>query len=227
MTIRKLFAFGPKIGRIIMPENVVSELNSITDKTIKSNEDFGYALAGQIKNQKILIAEDLGWVWDWLKEEVSIYITSILKDLDPKFRKKSNTYEDLEVEVSIDSMWTVSQFKNEYNPVHFHAEIKSNEDISGNCQISSVLYLKIPNSISRKIEGKKGAPDGAIEFISSAYGAHLESLSIGSRRFQPTVGHLYVFPSWLLHTVYPFTGKGERRSISFNSTYKLISQTKD
>ena len=79
---------------------------------------------------------------------------------------------------------------------------------------------------SRDIKGKKGIPDGSIEFISSGYGAHLESLSIGSRRFKPITGHLYMFPSWLLHTVYPFIGKGERRSRSFNSTYKLISQSK-
>ena len=33
---------------------------------------------------------------------------------------------------------------------------------------------------------------------------------------QPKVGDLYIFPSHLRHTAYPFYGEGERRSISMN-----------
>ena len=34
----------------------------------------------------------------------------------------------------------------------------------------------------------------------------------------PKVGEFYIFPNYLLHTVYPFYGKDEeRRSISFNA----------
>jgi hypothetical protein len=33
---------------------------------------------------------------------------------------------------------------------------------------------------------------------------------------KPEVGKLLVFPSWLQHMVYPFKGKGERRTIASN-----------
>ena len=33
---------------------------------------------------------------------------------------------------------------------------------------------------------------------------------------KPQVGNLFLFPSSLHHQVYPFRGKGERRSVSFN-----------
>ena len=33
---------------------------------------------------------------------------------------------------------------------------------------------------------------------------------------KPQVGNLFLFPSSLNHQVYPFRGKGERRSVSFN-----------
>ena len=33
---------------------------------------------------------------------------------------------------------------------------------------------------------------------------------------KPTVGKLLVFPSWLQHMVYPFKGKGERRTVASN-----------
>ena len=224
MPSRKLFVLGSRLGKVIMPKEIVSDLISITDKSISSNEDFGYALAGQIKNEKVLTKDDLGSIWSWLEEEVSLYLRNILKDIDVRFSDKSKDSKNLNIETSIESMWTVSQFENEYNPVHYHTEMKSPEDISSNVQVSSVLYLKVPKNISRNLTNKKGSPDGAIEFISQGFGSELQSLSTGSRRFRPVAGHLYIFPSWLLHTVYPFVGKGERRSLSFNSSFKIINK---
>ena len=223
-TSRKLLVLGTRIGKIIIPKEIVSDLISITDKSINSNEDFGYALAGQIKDEKVLTKKDLGPIWAWLENEVNLYIKTILKDIDINFKPRSASSENLEIDASIESMWTVSQVENEYNPVHYHSERKSFEDISPNCQVSSVLYLKTPKSSRRKLKNKKSNPDGAIEFISQGFGTELQSLSVGSRRFAPTVGHLYIFPSWLLHTVYPFLGKGERRSISFNSSFKVVEK---
>ena len=224
-TSRKLLVLGTKIGKIIMPKEIVSDLISITDKSIKSNEDFGYALAGQIKNEKVLTKKDLGPIWAWLENEVNLYIKTILKDIDINFKPRSASSENLEIDASIESMWTVSQVENEYNPVHYHGDVKSFEDLSPNCQVSSVLYLKIPKRSTRKLKNKKSNPDGFIEFISQGFGTTLQSLSSGSMRFKPIVGHLYIFPSWLLHTVYPFVGKGERRSISFNSSYKVVKKS--
>ena len=224
-TSRKLLVLGTKIGKIIMPKEIVSDLISITDKSINSNEDFGYALAGQIKDEKVLTKKDLGPIWAWLENEVNLYIKTILKDIDINFKPRSASSENLEIDASIESMWTVSQVENEYNPVHYHGDVKSFEDLSPNCQVSSVLYLKIPKRSTRKLKNKKSNPDGFIEFISQGFGTTLQSLSSGSMRFKPIVGHLYIFPSWLLHTVYPFVGKGERRSISFNSSYKVVKKS--
>ena len=224
-TSRKLLVLGARIGKITMPKEIVSDLISITDKSINSNEDFGYALASQIKNEKVLTKKDLGPIWAWLEDEVTLYIKNILKDIDINFRPRSASSENLEIDASIESMWTVSQVENEYNPVHYHGDVKSFEDLSPNCQVSSVLYLKIPKRSTRKLKNKKSNPDGFIEFISQGFGTSFQSLSSGSMRFKPIVGHLYIFPSWLLHTVYPFVGKGERRSISFNSSYKVVKKS--
>ena len=224
-TSRKLLVLGARIAKIIMPKEIVSDLISITDKSINSNEDFGYALAGQIKDEKVLTKKDLGPIWAWLENEVNLYIKTILKDIDINFKPRSASSENLEIDASIESMWTVSQVENEYNPVHYHGDVKSFEDLSPNCQVSSVLYLKIPKRSTRKLKNKKSNPDGFIEFISQGFGTALQSLSSGSMRFKPIVGHLYIFPSWLLHTVYPFVGKGERRSISFNSSYKVVKKS--
>ena len=36
----------------------------------------------------------------------------------------------------------------------------------------------------------------------------------------PEVGKMYLFPSWLKHSVYPFYCEGERRSLSFNAFFR-------
>jgi len=43
----------------------------------------------------------------------------------------------------------------------------------------------------------------------------------------PEVGKLLVFPNWLQHMVYPFKGKGERRTIASNlNCWDVQTQTK-
>ena len=94
---------------------------------------------------------------------------------------------------------SLHQFKNEYNPVHYH---------DGN--ISGVGYLKIPKNLN--FSKKKKRTNGTIDFIN------------GSRMFLnksiynhvPKVGDLILFPNYLMHTAYPFVVDGERRSFSFN-----------
>ena len=34
----------------------------------------------------------------------------------------------------------------------------------------------------------------------------------------PQIGDFYLFPNYMMHSVYPFYGKNERRSVSFNAT---------
>ena len=40
----------------------------------------------------------------------------------------------------------------------------------------------------------------------------------------PHPGQMVMFPSYLLHTVYPFIGKEERRCIAFNGTYRITNE---
>ena len=42
----------------------------------------------------------------------------------------------------------------------------------------------------------------------------------------PSAGVLFMFPSYLLHTVYPFIGEGERRCLPFNAVYRIMNENK-
>ena len=41
---------------------------------------------------------------------------------------------------------------------------------------------------------------------------------------QPQEGEMYMWPSSLLHCVYPFLGKEVRRSIAWNGVYRLVNE---
>jgi uncharacterized protein (TIGR02466 family) len=115
------------------------------------------------------------------------------------------------VETELIEMWIVSQYENEYNPVHWHP----------GCTLSASLYLKVPEFLPRGIhsEGTKKEMDGRIVFINNNPSDPNTSLENPTAVFNPVVGDLFIWPSRLMHCVYPFQGSGERRSIAFNGIH--------
>ena len=80
--------------------------------------------------------------------------------------------------------------------------------------------------LMEEIESKKGKTDndGDITFVHSATGnRNFDVLEKGIISITPIVGMMIMFPSYLLHTVYPFMGEEERRCIAFNGTYRILS----
>ena len=195
--IRLLRPFGPAIAHIKMPENLIEELNNYTDKIInnekKANElNMGKVLAGQV-SQEFELEEDfmkkIGWI-DFLKKGTAnwIYLAT---------EKKLNKFEML-------TSWIVRQFENEYNPIHWHTG-----------HISGVGYLKMPKSLGEPLQKSKVQnPNGQIALV---HGNKM-FLSEPVIKFKPEVGNFYLFPNYMMHTVYPFSNsREERRSISFNA----------
>ena len=189
--------FGPSIAKVIIPEEIIFSMNNYVEEIItnkkKSNDlDFGRNLAGNVQQEFRLDIEFMkknNWAeflgkscQKWLLEGHNISLK--------KFE--------------IISSWIVRQFKNEYNPIHYHGG-----------QISGVGYLKVPKDMGQTIQkNKKVQHNGKLVLID------------GSKKFlcnptyiiTPKVGEFYFFPSYMMHTVYPFSDtKEERRSVSFNA----------
>ena len=142
----------------------------------------------------------------FINQTSSFYLTNQLCQSNP-FKK--DVYLNQEWVFKIQSMWTVSQKDNEYNPLHGH----------GGGRLSAVTWLKIPEYLPDR-KNRKNRSDGAITFVGNAqYGHEPNGLCTASFTDYPQVGDFYIFPSPLLHEVYPFRtkdGKGERRSVSMN-----------
>jgi hypothetical protein len=190
--------FGPSVFKVKIPQNIVQDLNDYVDKIILDNKkqkelDYGNQLIGDVAQEFKLekeIMEKSGWI-DFLAQSASKWI-------ELQTEKKITKFELIE-------SWIVRQFKNEYNPVHWH---------SGH--LSGAGFLKIPSSFGNFLQKKDSMeyPGGSLELIhgSKAF------LSNAKYRITPKVGDFYFFPNYLMHTVYPFKDSDdERRSISFNA----------
>ena len=100
--------------------------------------------------------------------------------------------------------WANFMKAGEFNPPHTH----------GNCDFSSVLFIKIPEALKeehKKFRGNGGGP-GAITFT---YG-ETHPYAIAGKGFFPQEGDLYIFPATLTHFVSPFLSLEERISLSAN-----------
>jgi hypothetical protein len=189
--MKVLSPFGPKIAIIKIPNNIVNKINQEVDKILGDKKklkksDYSKKLVGQVKQE---IKLDNKFVKNNILKFITINIKKYVKIGTNRNVKK----------ISLKSLWVVRQFKNEYNPIHFH---------SGN--ISGVGYLKIPKNINKS--RKRLKTNGTIDFINGTKSFLSNSLF----NHNPKVGDMILFPNNLMHTAYPFKREGERRSFSFN-----------
>ena len=196
---KNLRVLGPAILRVKIPNKIIEKLNEYIDNTIKNKSkaeklNYGEKLVGDVTQEFLLEIEFVkssGWL-DFLGNCSKIY-TELNEG------KKISKFNLLDT-------WVVRQFKNEYNPTHWHGG-----------HISGAGFLKVPKILGDSVQKKKDI---------NYRGGNLQLIH-GSRMFTcpstynivPEVGDFYLFPNYLMHTVFPFKGTDEeRRSISFNAT---------
>ena len=203
------YFFGPPIAKIIVPNEIVDGLNKTIDRKLDEQyETHGNRLVGQINHEPNLSLADLdeSGAAHFFHSCASSFVNNTMMT-----RYGTNFEREHFTTVLYKSAWAVCQFQNEYNPVHYHTA----------CNISSVMYLKIPKFDKRWKEDrhfKDNTVDGCIEFVNGV--TDLMGMEMGTYRHRPKVGELFLFPSNLLHTVYPFKGDSERRSLAFNIAYQ-------
>ena len=179
--------FGPMIALAEMPQALIDRINGYADRMVHDGTGAEFKLP---------------------KDMTSEGGESSLVRLTENFIRR---YLPLVDEVAgsrirIDVFWIVSQRAGTPSPVHFHS-----------CDISGVLYLKVP-ALNREEEELQKT------YISGRQAGYINFLIGGKQRFskslvsfRPRVGDFYIFPGWLLHGAEPFRGTGERRSLAFNA----------
>ena len=189
--LKVLTPFGPRIAKLKFPLSVIKKINLEVDRITKQKKlikkyDYSKNLVGQVR-QEIQLPSI------FIKKNIYKYINSSIKEY-----VKSSTGK-LTKKVKIINFWIVRQYAHEYNPVHYH-----------DGHVSGVGYLKLPKLINK--DKKKLKTNGSIDFINGS------KMFLNNSIFNhnPKIGDTILFPNYLMHTAYPFSVEGERRSFSFN-----------
>tara|TARA_B100001029_G_scaffold145243_1_gene125497 strand:+ start:1330 stop:1920 length:591 start_codon:yes stop_codon:yes gene_type:complete len=190
--MKNIKPFGPSIGKAKISKKFFDILNKeINNKVLTKNNDYSSKLASQIKKE-IKISNN--FIKKYLEREIKKNIKNFLQNENIKKVK----------DIKILNLWVVSQFKDEYNPIHYH-----DGDLSG------VGYLKVPKGMTKNkfLKNKKNKTNGTIDFINGQRGFLSKSIF----NIVPKERDLLIFPNYLMHTAYPFNINAERRSFSFNA----------
>lgn len=107
----------------------------------------------------------------------------------------------------IEAAWLVSQHAGEFNPIHNHST----------WTLSSIIYLQVPDNRSDDRRACKTRFDGYFEWVDRSADP-MQNSTLG---LEPEADMFYVFPASLLHLVYPFKSREERRGVSINATHQL------
>ena len=203
MSFEILKPFGPSIAKVSMPKEIVSNMNHYVDDLSKDEDkkaklDHGQYLAGNVTNEfrlDIEFMKKIKWA-EFLASNISSWAKEDLKKEIKHFQ--------------LIKSWVVRQFKNDYNPVHWHTG-----DISG------VGYLKVPSYLGDTTQpDKKTNENGKLQLIFGSPNLFSKSTFL----IKPELGDFYLFPNYLMHTVYPFSGTDEeRRSVSFNAQVQFFN----
>ena len=206
-----------------LPEEILSNLIELTDVITQDNEkqSKNNDLAGEIEDEWAIDVHLLSNIkfTPFLFQLIEEYIR--LTTLQSRPTNTSQERTDKEFiknekifwkKRKIKEAWFNNQKDNEYNPIHAHGGI-----------LSGILYLKIPEYLPAR-KRKNDIASGAIFFMGNQ-GASTGLFTSQSFSVSPKVGDIFLFPSTMLHTVYPFRtkdGKGIRRSMSFNINDRIM-----
>ena len=185
----------------------------LAKKNIKENKH-NSRLAGNL-SESLVLSDHNNILEDYLREPCTLYVSDFLMS-SPVNRNIFMEQEDHSAKLTLASLWVNHQKQHEFNPLHHHSGV-----------VSFVIWLKIPTDY----RDQHLLPFVANSNLPSA--SNFEVLysridgSLATHAFfldEKAEGQILMFPSNLMHQVYPFYHCDEERvSISGNLYYEKLS----
>ena len=185
----KFSKFGPFVFETKIDKQICKEIYKLCKKENNAN----HQLAGHLKEQYNINKEKY---FEYIEKIMVIYIDLAEKWYDKKICNG----------IAIKGAWVNFMKAGDFNPPHIHTD----------CDLSSVLFLQIPNGLVKErneFKGRHNGP-GTLEFI---YGESSSNDLINTNmNINPEVGDFFIFPANVRHFVSPFKSKGIRISLAAN-----------
>ena len=142
------------------------------------------------------------------EEYITPQIPELIEYLDEMYKEWVNLYKLSDVPYVIDSIWTNYMKKGEFNPNHIHP----------NALAVFVIWIHIPYDINEEMRygnNQSQCKNSCFELTYNTYDGRIMTFPIPvDKSFEGTV---LMFPSRMVHCVYPFfTSDEERVSIAGN-----------
>jgi len=197
----------PNIGVVEgkLSEEIVDDLWTLINEAREKPEDMKPELAGNISSS-IRLDNNSDLVTDFVGEVLPACIKRHMEEYGSPYRlsmKEGETF-------NLESLWVNFQKQNEFNPPHDHAGV-----------YSFVIWMQIPTSYEEQRKLPICAESNADNHISNFAFSYTNTLgrvsTFAYNMEKEAEGYMVMFPSCLLHQVFPFyNDNGERISISGN-----------
>ena len=196
--------FGPMIYKSNLSEDFHNFLIEGLDETKKHGEDSRDLLVGNIEDKKL--NNEAYPEYEFVKfidPHIINYITERHERHNAvrrmcRVQETPWVPENSEIRYDLNlGPWVNFQRKNEFNPMHNHAGI-----------FSAVIFIDIPDELEQERDRStfNAKPNGCLELF------HMNQHLI----VHPKSAEIFLFPSYLWHSVYPFVADVERVTMSFN-----------
>ena len=197
----------PNIGVVEgkLSEEIVDDLWTLINEAREQPEDMKPELAGNISSS-IRLDSKSDLIEDFVGEVIPAYMRKHLEEYGSPYRLTMKEDEGFNLE----SLWVNFQKQNEFNPPHDHAGV-----------YSFVIWMQIPTSYEEQRKLPICAESNADNHISNFAFSYTNTLgrvsTFAYNMEKQAEGYMVMFPSCLLHQVFPFyNDDGERISISGN-----------
>ncbi len=134
------------------------------------------------------------------------YVESRCNDYIDKLGQINGLMEIGNYQPTLISAWTIKQKSGDYQALHHHEA-----HISGN------IYLDVPDLLP-----SSNKSDSCLEFRLPAIKNPSQFIFTDNWQFKPQIMKMIIFPSYIPHTVYPWTGNGNRTILAWDA--KLIAK---
>lgn len=181
------YPWGPLLFKSRVKLEDIKELKKICNA---ATENFSSNLAGIIKDERVIDK------FEYL---------NIIKPYFKAYQKAYQNWYGVNLEgIKVNHAWVNFMKKGESNPPHVH----------NGCDLSSVLFIDIPDEIKKEQREWKGTGSGpgSLMFITG----NPQPFHTHSFEFKPEIGDFFIFPWNLTHSVANFRSDVTRISVAAN-----------
>jgi len=203
----------PNLGVVegMLPKDIMDNIWKLVKEAKKKPDNMKGELAGNI-NSSIRLDTQSFLLADFMKDILPAFISNHIQSYGSPWRAAMQEGDQWNLE----SLWVNFQKKHEFNPPHDHGGL-----------FSFVIWLQIPTSYEDQKKLPIAVESNADNHISNFAFTYTDILgkikTFAYNMEKEAEGYMVMFPSQLLHQVFPFyENKGERISISGNIDIKGV-----